>query len=82
MRKHLLFAFISFFLSRLLLLSQPSVFRSTGIGAGGALFAPSINPNNENEYYLGCDMSELFHTTDFGLSYETINFQKIQGGTN
>jgi photosystem II stability/assembly factor-like uncharacterized protein len=82
MRKYLPFTLIIFFLSGSLLFNQPSTFRPTGIGGGGALFAPGINPNNEKDFYLGCDMSELFHTTDFGLSYEVINFQKIRGGTN
>jgi hypothetical protein len=53
-----------------------------GVGGGGALFAPSINPDNDDEFYVGCDMGELFHTTDFGNSYETLNFNYISGGTN
>lgn len=64
------------------LFGQPSTWSSRGIGGGGALFAPSINPANINEFYVGCDMSELFHTTDFGSSFSTIHFQTIQGGHN
>ena len=62
--------------------SQPSTWISKGIGGGGAMFAPSINPANDNEYYVGCDMSELFHTTDFGASYVTMSHLNIQGGHN
>jgi photosystem II stability/assembly factor-like uncharacterized protein len=62
--------------------SQPASWISRGIGGGGALYSPSINPANDNEYYVGCDMSDLFHTTDFGNSYTTINHLQIQGGHN
>ncbi len=60
----------------------PQNWSSRGVGGGGALFSPSINPANENEYYIACDMSEIFHTTDFGLSYDQVHFSKIQGGVN
>src|SRR5436853_6425557 len=60
----------------------PQSWTSKGIGGGGALFSPSINPSNDNEYYIACDMSELFHTTDFGLSYDQVHFSKIQAGIN
>lgn len=60
----------------------PQSWTSLGVGGGGALFSPSINPANDNEYYVACDMSELFHTTDFGLSYDQVHFSKIQAGIN
>jgi hypothetical protein len=62
--------------------AQPGSWTSKGIGGGGALFSPSINPANNNEYYIACDMSELFHTTDFGLSYSQVHFQQFAGGHN
>lgn len=62
--------------------SQPANFSSKGIGGGGALFAPSINPANTNEYYVACDMGELFHTTNYGTSYDQVNFQQLIGGHN
>lgn len=62
--------------------SQPTQWSSRGVGGGGALFAPSVNPAQPDEFYVGCDMSELFHTTDFGLSFSTAPFQTIQGGHN
>ena len=58
----------------------PSEWFSRGIGGGGALYSPSINPLNHNEIYMGCDMSGLFHSTDLGYSWEVVNFLKIQGG--
>ena len=58
----------------------PTTWESRGVGAGGALYSPSFNPANDNEYFVACDMSDLFHTTDFGLSYSTVNFAHVQAG--
>lgn len=57
---------------------QPSSFAPRGVGGGGALFFPSINPANDDEFYVTCDMSELFHSTDFGNSYATIPHTNLQ----
>ena len=62
--------------------SQPTTWNPRGVGGGGALFSPSINPGNNNEYYIACDMSELFHTTDFGLTYSQLNYSQFVGGHN
>ena len=51
-----------------------------GIGGGGAFFGPSINPADGDEIYVGSDMSELFHSTDFGRSFELVPFTVFQGG--
>ena len=64
------------------LFSQSLSFSSRGIGGGGALFSPAINPGNNSEYYIACDMSELFHTSDFGLTYSQVHFQQFNGGHN
>ncbi len=72
-----------FLLTSLLLHSlsaQPSVFTSTGIGGGGALFSPAINPADGEEYYLSCDLGALFHTTDGGQQYQIVPFTEVQGG--
>src|SRR5207248_1852504 len=58
----------------------PTSFQSRGIGGGGALFAPSINPANANDIYMGCDMSELFHSINGGASWNMMHYNKIQGG--
>src|SRR5579859_1752214 len=61
--------------------AQPPVqFTSRGIGGGGALFAPSINPGNHNEMYIGSDVSPFFHSTDQGQNWNLVNFQQAQGG--
>lgn len=57
---------------------QPLSFSPRGIGGGGALFFPTINPVNEDEYYVSCDLSTLFHSKDFGKSYSQVDFQKLQ----
>jgi len=61
-------------------LAQPLNFYPRGAGGGGAMYSASINPSNGDEYYIACDMSGIYHTTDFGLSYSLANFQTIQGG--
>ena len=58
--------------------AQPTSFVPRGIGGGGALFFPKINPANDNEFYVSCDMSELFHSTDFGNSYSQVHHSRLQ----
>src|ERR1051326_3244346 len=65
-----------------ILLAQASRWNPRGVGGGGALFSPSINPANPSEYYIACDMSELFHTTNFGKSYSQLPFSQFVGGHN
>ena len=61
------------------LYSQITQWTSKGNGGGGALFSPSISPHNVNEIYMGCDMSELFHTTDLGNTWSEVDFREMQG---
>lgn len=64
------------------LVAQPVSFSSRGLGGGGALFSPSFNPANPSECYIACDMSELFHSTDMGLSWSQVHFTEFGGGHN
>jgi len=81
MKKEILLS--AFVLLSFAVLSQvPASWNVTGIGGGGALFSPTINQGNTNEYYAACDMSEQFHTTDFGLSYNIIDFRQLQAFHN
>lgn len=59
--------------------SQITNWTSRGNGGGGALFSPSFSPHNINEIYMGCDMSELFHTTDLGVTWSEVNFNEMCG---
>ena len=58
--------------------AQPSDWRSVGIGGGGALFSPSISPHNEQEIFIACDMTNLFHTTTAGKDWEILPFTEIR----
>ncbi|HPS61662.1 MAG TPA: hypothetical protein PLK82_01305 [Bacteroidales bacterium] len=58
----------------------PAYWESLGIGGGGALYSPSVNPADHGEIYMGCDMSGLYHTPDQGAGWATVNFLSIQGG--
>ena len=51
-----------------------------GPGAGGALFAPSINPVNSSEIYTVTDMSEVYHSSNSGQTWSFAPFQQLTGG--
>ena len=70
-------SFLSIYLCATALIAQPALFSPRGIGGGGALFFPKIHPVNDNEFYIACDMSQMFHSTDFGNSYSQIHFSKL-----
>ena len=80
--KKIYFVTIAIILFSVSIIAQPSTWNSRGIGGGGALFSPSINQGNTNEFYIACDMSELFHTTNSGDSYSQVHFSQFTGGHN
>ena len=59
----------------------PTTWTTRGVGGGGSFYGPTISPFNANEYYLVSDMSEVFHTTDFGNTYQLLPFVQIQGSS-
>src|SRR5262245_3472568 len=65
---------------RVLLSGIPNAFTPVGVGGGGALFSPSINPFNPNEMFISSDMGQVFHTTDAGATWADIDFRQLQGG--
>jgi photosystem II stability/assembly factor-like uncharacterized protein len=69
------------FLPNLAFAAAPSRFISRGPGGGGAFFGPEINPFNPDDLWIGSDMSDLFHSTDFGRNWDTIDFRILQGGS-
>jgi len=60
----------------------PSNWTPTGIGGGGALFAPSISPSDPDDFYISSDLSALYHTTDGGESYSIFDHRQIQAFHN
>lgn len=80
MSKCKLIVLASFSLLGQLLNAQTLPFNSRGVGGGGALFAPSINPADATEFYISCDMSELFHTTNGGADFSQVHFGQFIGG--
>lgn len=74
----LIFSMLLISIFGLNLSAQPKSFSPRGIGGGGALFFPTINPVNDNEFYVSCDLSTLFHSEDFGRHYTQIDFTKLQ----
>ena len=80
MKKSSLLLFIVLAFQASSIAQVPAAWYSRGIGGGGALYSPSINPSNHNEIYLGCDMGGLYHSTDLGYSWKEVNFLQLQGG--
>jgi photosystem II stability/assembly factor-like uncharacterized protein len=58
----------------------PTQWTVRGSGGGGALFSPQFNPANPNDIYIASDMSQVFHTTNAGASWQTVDFRQLQGG--
>src|SRR5258707_2895408 len=63
------------------LAGPPARFVSRGPGGGGAFFGPSINPFSPDDLWIGSDMSDLFHSTDFGRTWDTVDFRVLLGGS-
>ncbi len=59
---------------------QVLTWNPAGMGGGGALFLPSFDPHHRQDLYLSCDMGEIFHSTDLGISWSVPDFRQIGGG--
>lgn len=59
-------------------MSQPTDFQSKGIGGGGALFSPSIHPDDPGILYLASDLGGLYTSATGGQSYDIIHFTQAQ----
>jgi hypothetical protein len=79
---HFSWAFLLILILSSVSLSQPALWTPKGLGGGGALFSPSFSPNNANEMFVGCDMSELFRSSNLGISWQPVHFSQMQGGSN
>ncbi len=74
------FIFILLFISAQGFAQSPTTWTSKGIGGGGALFSPSINPANTNEMYIACYMGGLYHSTNQGGAWTMCPHTQIRGG--
>lgn len=45
-----------------------------GPGGGGATFIPTFSFENEDDFFIRCDMTGAYHTKDGGRSYDQINY--------
>ncbi|MFI5172177.1 MAG: fibronectin type III domain-containing protein [Chitinophagales bacterium] len=77
-----LFILITYTFLPLAIFGQPATWQSRGIGGGGALFSPSVNPGNISEMYIACDMTEVFHTSNSGVNWETVHFNELTSVTS
>ncbi len=63
-----------------LVAAPPDKFDPAGVGGGGAMYSPTINPHNGDEMYVACDMSLQFLTTDAGKNWEVMDFRDFKSG--
>ena len=64
-----------------ILLAMPTLWTATGPGGGGATLSPVIAPNGQ-DLWASSDMSGIYHSTDFGNSWQMQNFHPSVGGVN
>ncbi len=57
--------------------TQPSSWQPAGMGGGGALFAPSINPHQTDEIYVASDLTAMYHSNNFGESWSVVPFYEL-----
>lgn len=69
---------LSTVLSTPLIHAQPLDFQSKGIGGGGALFSPSIHPENSDILYFASDLGGLYHSGNGGTSYDVVHFTQAK----
>ena len=72
--------FVGFFMAWSAPAATPAQWVPIGPGGGGALFAPSFSPYTPGEMYLTCDMTEVFHSTNYGSTWSVVDFRQIAGG--
>ena len=58
----------------------PTQWSVRGSGGGGSLYSPAFNPLNPSEIYVGSDMSQTFHSTTAGASWQELDFRQLNGG--
>jgi hypothetical protein len=60
--------------------AQPTQWAARGPGGGGSFFSPSFSPYLPGELYVASDMSDVFHSTNYGAAWCVVSFQQLMGG--
>ncbi len=64
-----------------ILLAMPTLWTPTGPGGGGATLWAEISPNGQ-DLWTCSDMSGIYHSRNFGQSWQMVNFHNSIGGVN
>jgi hypothetical protein len=80
-QKTCLLLFLLFIFLMLNAQTPPGSWAPKGIGGGGALFCPVFSPHNSNEFYMSCDMGELFYTPDLGVTWDQVHFREVSASS-
>ncbi len=64
-----------------ILLAMPTLWTPEGPSGGGATLAPVIAPNGK-DLWICSDMSGIYHSTDYGQTWQMVNFHTSIGGVN
>jgi len=64
-----------------ILLAMPTLWTTDGPGGGGALYGSVIAPNGQ-DLWVTSDMSGIYHSRDFGQSWQMLNYHSSVGGVN
>ena len=63
------------------LLAMPTLWTTDGPNGGGATLSPVVAPNG-TDLWASSDMSGIYHSTDFGQTWQLVNFHDSIGGIN
>ena len=68
-------------MERRILLAMPTLWTTEGAGGGGALYNVVAAPNGQ-DLWVTSDMTGIYHSRDFGQSWQMVNFHSSAGGMN
>lgn len=57
--------------------AYPQHFTPLGIGGGGYMYSPSINPHNPDDIFLNCDMGGVYRSPDGGRHWQMQHYQQL-----
>src|SRR2546423_10206458 len=61
------------------LLAMPTLWTTQGPGGGGSYFSAAVNGN---DLWVASDMSGIYHSANFGQTWQMENFHTSGGGLN